>query len=100
MLQKQIFLVQKIGFKKVKLYKLYTNKKNKLTNKVTVLQSNLKRCKKPKHKVLTANQIKKGEYLIKAYVNDELVELQKSGFRLTIQFWTAAKKVILNLQIQ
>ncbi|MBR6666204.1 MAG: hypothetical protein IKL22_10890 [Lachnospiraceae bacterium] len=29
-------------------------------------------------------EIKKGEYLIKAYVNDELIKLQEKGFRLTM----------------
>lgn len=45
--------------------KTYTNISKKLTNKVSVLQSNLKRCKMPKHKVLTTSQIKKGEYTVK-----------------------------------
>lgn len=58
--------------------KTYTNIKNKLTNKVTILQSNLKRCKKPKHKVLTAKQIKKGEYTVKKGKKKTRVKIKKS----------------------
>ena len=56
----------------------YTVNKPKLTNKVTVLQSRLKRCSKPKDKVLTLKQIKKGEYTVKKGKKKTKVKIKKS----------------------
>lgn len=57
----------------------HTSIKHKLTNKVTVLQSRLKRCKKPEHRVVTANQIKKGEITVKKGKKKTKVKLKSSS---------------------
>lgn len=57
----------------------HTEINRKLTNKVSVLQSRLNRCSKPKHKVLTLNQIKKGEYTVKKGKKKTKVKIKKSS---------------------
>lgn len=56
----------------------HTSINRKLTNKVSVLQSRLNRCNKPKHKVLTLKQIKKGEYTVKKGKKETKVKIKKS----------------------
>lgn len=57
----------------------HTNIDKKLINKVSVLQSRLNKCKKPKHLVLTANQIKKGEYTVKKGKKKTKVKIKQNS---------------------
>ena len=57
----------------------YTSNVPKLTNKVTVLQSRLKQCAKPKHHVVTSNQVKKGYYYEKKGKKKIKVTLKQSS---------------------
>ena len=51
----------------------------KLTNKVTVLQTRLNNCKKPKQHVVTLKQVKKGEYTVKKGKKKTKVKLKSSS---------------------
>jgi len=57
----------------------HTSTNPKLTNKVTVLQTNLKHCAKPKGKVVTAKQIKNGYYYEKKGKKKTKVTLKPSS---------------------
>jgi len=57
----------------------YRNNTPKLTNKVTVTQSKLKQCTKPKHKVVTAKNIKNGYYYKKKGKKKTKVTLKQSS---------------------
>lgn len=57
----------------------HTSTKPKLTNKVTVLQTNLKHCAKPKGKVVTTKQVKNGYYYVKKGKKKTKVTLKPSS---------------------